>query len=141
MRKSLNLIIFLKLKVKLVLFKCLTAFAAGSLLGDVFIHLLPEMYIETRYQSFNYLSLKNGIWTVLGVLTFLSVEKFFPEDDDADDENDNESDKNQMISDDDINYIKKDTKQTINKTTYFQSIKVISKEMSNLLKKSFLIPF
>ena len=26
------------------LFKCLLAFAAGSLLGDVFIHLVPETY-------------------------------------------------------------------------------------------------
>ena len=32
--------------VKSTVFSCLTAFAAGSLLGDVFIHLMPETYSQ-----------------------------------------------------------------------------------------------
>lgn len=34
------------------MFKCLISFAAGSLLGDVFLHLLPETYINGTGRTF-----------------------------------------------------------------------------------------
>lgn len=38
--------------IKSTLFKCLVAFAAGTLLADVFIHLLPETYTKTVLSIF-----------------------------------------------------------------------------------------
>ena len=53
----------------------LLSFACGGLLGDVFLHLLPEAYAYQQAHSNTqqgHLSL--GLWVLLGILTFIVVE-------------------------------------------------------------------
>jgi zinc transporter 13 len=50
------------------------SFAVGSLLGDVFLHLLPEAYNEVEsHEDYT----KVGLYVLLGMLTFIIVEKIF----------------------------------------------------------------
>ncbi|XP_044292627.1 zinc transporter ZIP13 isoform X2 [Varanus komodoensis] len=64
--------------------KQLLSFAIGGLLGNVFLHLLPEAWAYTcsatagRGQSFHQQKLL-GLWVIIGLLTFLSLEKMFPD--------------------------------------------------------------
>ncbi|MCI4393069.1 hypothetical protein PGIGA_G00153210 [Pangasianodon gigas] len=66
--------------------KKLLSFAIGGLLGDVFLHLLPEAWAHT---SSNNTSEKHyrtqGLWVVMGLLSFLLLEKMFPDEDGASD--------------------------------------------------------
>ena len=48
----------------------LVSFSAGALLGDVFIHLLPEITEKTS------LSLNTSIYILLGIIIFFILEKF-----------------------------------------------------------------
>lgn len=88
--------------VKSSTFNCLVSFAAGSLLGDVFIHLLPEAYsnnvfgeirrrnLDFKFQVYHFFFKDHhqktwmGIWLLFGLLTFLSIEILFPDDNDDD---------------------------------------------------------
>ena len=45
------------------------SFAVGGLLGDVFLHLLPESYAYNHSNT--------GLWIILGILCFLIIEKVF----------------------------------------------------------------
>ena len=47
--------------------RLLLSFAVGSLLGDVFLHLLPESYTQAS----------QGLWVLAGLLAFLIIEKVF----------------------------------------------------------------
>ncbi|MFH1012165.1 MAG: ZIP family metal transporter [Candidatus Peregrinibacteria bacterium] len=47
----------------------MVSFAAGALLGDVFIHLLPEMIEEDCFH------LENSLYVLLGILMFFVLEK------------------------------------------------------------------
>ncbi|XP_013910642.1 PREDICTED: zinc transporter ZIP13 isoform X2 [Thamnophis sirtalis] len=64
--------------------KQLLSFAVGGLLGNVFLHLLPEAWAYTcsaaagEGQSFQQQKLL-GLWVIIGLLTFLSVQKMFPD--------------------------------------------------------------
>ena len=72
--------------------KLMLSFAVGSLLGDVFLHLLPEAYeklfeevrsIEDKEEAVRALGsgqLFIGLWTVVGLLTFVAVEMIFSVD-------------------------------------------------------------
>ncbi|CAG5135674.1 unnamed protein product, partial [Candidula unifasciata] len=54
--------------------RLMLSFAVGSLLGDVFLHLLPEVWAHMDRD--NYIShLKIGLWVVSGLLSFMIVEK------------------------------------------------------------------
>lgn len=60
--------------------KLLLSFAVGGLLGDVFLHLLPEAW--NGDQSLNaenggHPSMRSGLWVLGGVLIFTMVEKIF----------------------------------------------------------------
>jgi zinc and cadmium transporter len=48
----------------------LVSFAAGAMLGDVFIHLVPEVFKETDKL------LTVSLWTLGGIVLFLLLEKF-----------------------------------------------------------------
>lgn len=60
----------LKEKILSVLLVFLVSFAAGGLLGDVFIHLLPEMVEESLFTMTSSLSI------ISGILMFFILEKF-----------------------------------------------------------------
>jgi zinc transporter 13 len=49
---------------------CLLSFAIGSLLGDVFLHLLPE-----TWSHINFSPTCSGLWLILGLLSCFLVEK------------------------------------------------------------------
>lgn len=61
-------------------FKVVLSFAVGGLLGDVFLHLLPEAYgAHHLFVSSDREAIRQktfiGLWVILGVLAFLVVEK------------------------------------------------------------------
>ncbi|CAG2108126.1 unnamed protein product [Medioppia subpectinata] len=61
------------------LLKYLLSFAVGGLLGDVFLHLLPEAsdhMLRTGMSSRN-VQLYLGLWTLIGILCFAFTESFF----------------------------------------------------------------
>jgi len=69
--------------------RLLLSFAVGGLLGDVFLHLLPEAWINLHpgdHQGF----INLGLWVLCGILTFLVIEKIFP-DPSAEEEDDKAS--------------------------------------------------
>ncbi len=47
----------------------LVSFAAGALLGDVFLHLLPELVHESVF------SIQMGLYIIIGILVFFILEK------------------------------------------------------------------
>lgn len=51
--------------------KFVLSFAVGSLLGDVFLHLLPESWGNASGQT----AITSGVWVLAGMCTFLMVEK------------------------------------------------------------------
>ncbi len=59
--------------------RLLLSFAVGSLLGDVFLHLLPEAYRlslklgVSPHSTYNSL----GVWVLSGIFTFIIVEIIF----------------------------------------------------------------
>jgi len=55
--------------------KYLLGFAAGGLLGDVFLHLLPETYQHVMDTKEDGGLFRIGVATLVGVLTFLILEK------------------------------------------------------------------
>ncbi len=63
------MLLFRKINIKNILL-FLVSFAAGALLGDVFIHLLPEAVEEFGF------TLNLSIYVLLGILVFFILEKF-----------------------------------------------------------------
>ncbi|KAI4486942.1 hypothetical protein M0802_012199 [Mischocyttarus mexicanus] len=60
--------------------KLLLSFAVGGLLGDVFLHLLPEAWGNDslkRAANSNVSSMPSGLWVLSGFLVFVIVEKIF----------------------------------------------------------------
>ncbi|XP_031618585.1 zinc transporter ZIP13 homolog isoform X2 [Contarinia nasturtii] len=59
--------------------KVLLSFAVGGLLGDVFLHLLPEAWSSDLSQKTadGHPSMRSGLWVLGGVLIFTIVEKIF----------------------------------------------------------------
>jgi zinc transporter 13 len=75
--------------------KLLLSFAVGGLLGDVFLHLLPEAWAHLdRLGGVHRGHIEIAVWTLTGLLTFMIIEKLFPEIDDND--NDDDDDKEQV---------------------------------------------
>lgn len=66
--------------------KQLLSFAIGGLLGDVFLHLLPEAWAlsgSSGSKHDHYMT--QGLWVIVGLLAFLLLEKMFPDQDSAED--------------------------------------------------------
>lgn len=59
--------------------KVLLSFAVGGLLGDVFLHLLPEAWSGdvSRGGDDGHPAMRSGLWVLGGVLIFTIVEKIF----------------------------------------------------------------
>lgn len=68
--------------------KLLLSFAVGGLLGDVFLHLLPEAWQNIPPGSHGHSWV--GLWVLVGLLTFLVIEKIFPDNNDEDEEEEKE---------------------------------------------------
>ncbi|XP_035737992.1 zinc transporter ZIP13 homolog [Vespa mandarinia] len=101
--------------------KLLLSFAVGGLLGDVFLHLLPEAWendLLKRAENSNPPSMPCGLWVLTGFLVFVIVEKIFafdydPEEQQADDNTNTskniienfETDKEEMENNNCINLI------------------------------------
>ncbi|XP_072321236.1 zinc transporter ZIP13 isoform X2 [Eucyclogobius newberryi] len=62
--------------------KQLLSFAIGGLLGDVFLHLLPEAWAlcDSSVSKQNHYTTQ-GLWVIAGLLAFLLFEKMFPDED------------------------------------------------------------
>ncbi|GLG98664.1 Zinc transporter ZIP13 homolog [Gryllus bimaculatus] len=56
--------------------KVLLSFAVGCLLGDVFLHLLPEVWVEQADVD-GHPSMNKGLWILAGLLIFIVLEKTF----------------------------------------------------------------
>uniref|UniRef100_A0A3Q1APB1 Zinc transporter ZIP13 n=1 Tax=Amphiprion ocellaris TaxID=80972 RepID=A0A3Q1APB1_AMPOC len=66
--------------------KQLLSFAIGGLLGDVFLHLLPEAWAlsgSSAGKQNHYMT--QGLWVIIGLLAFLLLEKMFPDQDSIED--------------------------------------------------------
>ncbi|XP_069553773.1 zinc transporter ZIP13 isoform X1 [Brachyistius frenatus] len=66
--------------------KQLLSFAIGGLLGDVFLHLLPEAWAlsgSSAGKQNHYMT--QGLWVIIGLLAFLLLEKMFPDQDSLED--------------------------------------------------------
>lgn len=60
--------------------KLLLSFAVGGLLGDVFLHLLPEAWAHVdKLGGQHDGNIQIGLWVLTGLLTFMIIEKIFPE--------------------------------------------------------------
>ncbi|XP_054261538.1 zinc transporter ZIP13 homolog [Macrosteles quadrilineatus] len=57
--------------------KVLLSFAVGGLLGDVFLHLLPEAWTLQEQYTHGNPSMFCGVWVLVGLLLFIIVEKIF----------------------------------------------------------------
>ncbi|CAF4921052.1 unnamed protein product [Pieris macdunnoughi] len=59
--------------------RILLSFAVGGLLGDVFLHLLPEAWQHdlASTKDGEHVSMKCGLWCLMGMLVFIIVEKLF----------------------------------------------------------------
>ncbi|KPJ07322.1 Uncharacterized protein CG7816 [Papilio machaon] len=59
--------------------RILLSFAVGGLLGDVFLHLLPEAWQHdlANTKEGEHVSMKCGLWCLFGMLVFIVVEKLF----------------------------------------------------------------
>lgn len=55
-------------------FRAVLSFAVGGLLGDVFLHLLPEAYGASS-DGGHCSGMRIGLWVLVGLLSFLVVEK------------------------------------------------------------------
>lgn len=67
--------------------RILLSFAVGGLLGDVFLHLLPEAWEGDNQSAGEHPSLRSGLWVLSGILIFTIVEKIFSGYTSADEEN------------------------------------------------------
>lgn len=65
------------------LMRLMLAFAVGGLLGDVFLHLLPEAWSKSHTVADNLIL---GLWVVIGLFSFTSLEVFFSVKDESTDE-------------------------------------------------------
>jgi len=72
--------------------RLLLSFSVGGMLGDVFLHVLPEVWISSKDRHGNWI--RDGWWVLAGLLVFIIVEKLFSLSDD-----DNETIHNKMSTD------------------------------------------
>ncbi|XP_071948597.1 zinc transporter ZIP13-like [Antedon mediterranea] len=61
-------------------FRCLLAFAVGGLLGDVFLHLLPEAWAHINLSNDGSTHLSIGLWVLFGLLSFMILEKILSDE-------------------------------------------------------------
>ncbi|XP_077991925.1 zinc transporter ZIP13-like isoform X2 [Glandiceps talaboti] len=66
--------------------RLLLSFAVGGLLGDVFLHLLPEAFANSDTEDDHGQHITTGLWVVVGILSFLILEKIFTDENTDDSE-------------------------------------------------------
>lgn len=60
--------------------RLLLSFSVGGMLGDVFLHVLPEVWVSSKNRHGNWI--RDGWWVLAGLLVFIVVEKLFSLSDD-----------------------------------------------------------
>lgn len=55
--------------------RLLLSFSVGGMLGDVFLHVLPEVWISSKDRHVDWI--RDGWWVLAGLLVFIIVEKLF----------------------------------------------------------------
>ncbi|VVC39235.1 Zinc/iron permease [Cinara cedri] len=55
--------------------RLLLSFSVGGMLGDVFLHVLPEVWMASKDRHGNWI--RDGWWVLAGLLVFIVVEKLF----------------------------------------------------------------
>ncbi|RDD43519.1 Zinc transporter ZIP13 [Trichoplax sp. H2] len=79
-------------------FNILLCFAVGGLIGDVFLHLLPEAWAHQNNDP--HYHTKIGLWAIFGIVFFMLCEKIFPEgEDEANDDEEAEAKLNEINGD------------------------------------------
>ncbi|XP_050437114.1 zinc transporter ZIP13 homolog [Adelges cooleyi] len=64
--------------------RLLLSFSVGGMLGDVFLHVLPEVWKEVSSQDKHHDWSRDGWWVLTGLLVFIIVEKLFSLSDNED---------------------------------------------------------
>jgi len=78
--------------------KLLLSFAVGSLLGDVFLHLLPEAWATVNSAPDpHWAHTMTGLWVIFGLLAFMTLEKIFSETEESE-EDEQESEVKQELN-------------------------------------------
>ncbi|XP_066592697.1 zinc transporter ZIP13 homolog isoform X2 [Prorops nasuta] len=73
--------------------RILLSFAVGGLLGDVFLHLLPEAWGNNAWKDANgHPSMACGLWVLTGFLVFIIIEKFFAFENESEPEKEDRND-------------------------------------------------
>ncbi|CAI6361933.1 unnamed protein product [Macrosiphum euphorbiae] len=62
--------------------RLLLSFSVGGMLGDVFLHVLPEVWISSKDRHKDWI--RDGWWVLAGLLVFIIVEKLFSLSDNED---------------------------------------------------------
>lgn len=59
--------------------KLILSFAIGGLLGDVFLHLIPEAAVQLEHAGYSVSQAQHfmGFWVLAGIVTFVTVESVF----------------------------------------------------------------
>ena len=76
--------------------KLLLSFAVGGLLGDVFLHLLPEAFSPVNAETAHDDNLRIGLWIMGGIFTFLVLEKIFQDQESIDVSKSDTKEKNEV---------------------------------------------
>ncbi|XP_073963627.1 zinc transporter Zip99C [Choristoneura fumiferana] len=89
--------------------RILLSFAVGGLLGDVFLHLLPEAWQHdfASTKEGEHVSMKCGLWCLFGMLVFIIVEKLFATSEEEEEDSDKEPKLNGSIQQIEIEEIDK----------------------------------
>lgn len=122
--------------------KLLLSFAVGGLLGDVFLHLLPEAWENLDKDTHDHKGHLNvGLWVLAGILTFLVLEKTFAKEGEFDhlgDECEEEKTENQIKHSENKKHknLRHREKQKSSKQTQNGSAHVNNNKPVNFFKKS-----
>ncbi|XP_041371087.1 zinc transporter ZIP13-like [Gigantopelta aegis] len=114
--------------------KLMLSFAVGGLLGDVFLHLLPEAWAYVDQDNFHLDHVRIGCWVITGMMMFLILEKTFGDENDFETLEDTCNEK--AVTDSHINTYSVQKNGYIPKTTNVQTRHINNKHKHKHKNKS-----